>query len=268
MNTQRNFGPIVKEKLGLYVYALRDPRDRKIFYVGKGKDDRVFQHFNEAEKMASLSISQLSSKTLRILDIWNNEEDVEWLIIAHNVSDTDTAEIIESAAYDALGQSQNGEPVNENHTPRSSLLLPDDIEALSAQRINPSRPFETVFVFPVHNALNLGKDIYNATRAAWKVTPHFQKLDSYAVGLQYSISKGSYKINDWQEIPGVNKHEFFAPNHPDPKTVNELINSNWTRITAAAKGFWQRGNYIVVEFDGAGKFRVKRGSQNKDWQEC
>ncbi len=34
----------VKEPLGYYVYALVDPRNSKIFYIGKGKENRVFQH--------------------------------------------------------------------------------------------------------------------------------------------------------------------------------------------------------------------------------
>jgi hypothetical protein len=268
MNTQRNLDPLVKARLGQYVYALRDPRDKKIFYVGRGDNDRVFHHFNEAEKKSNLPIQQISSKAIRILDIWKNDEDVEWFIVAHNLTDGKTAEIIESAVYDSLGQSQNGEPVNENRTPRSSLLLPEDLDAMAAEPVNPSRPFENVFVFPIHRALVARKDIYASTRAAWRVANHFQKLGGYAVGLQYSIAKGTFEIEEWNEIAGINKQEFVAKGHPDPIDVKELLNTNWTKIIAAAKGFWQRGNYLIVEFDGAGKFRVKRGSQNKDWQDC
>ena len=38
------FPQSVKEKLDYYVYCLKDPRSQKIFYVGKGTDDRVFHH--------------------------------------------------------------------------------------------------------------------------------------------------------------------------------------------------------------------------------
>lgn len=33
-----------------YVYGLIDPRTNKIFYIGKGSDNRVFDHEKEAEK--------------------------------------------------------------------------------------------------------------------------------------------------------------------------------------------------------------------------
>ena len=85
MNTQRTFDILQKEKLGKYVYALRDPRDGKIFYVGQGINDRVFEHFNEADNCinSSMPFKQMSSKIIRILDSWNKNEDVEWIILAH-----------------------------------------------------------------------------------------------------------------------------------------------------------------------------------------
>ena len=40
----KTFSPFVAEEIGWYVYALQDPRDNKVFYIGKGKDNRVFAH--------------------------------------------------------------------------------------------------------------------------------------------------------------------------------------------------------------------------------
>ena len=36
MFLMNGFSDKVKQKLGYYVYALADPRDNKIFYIGKG----------------------------------------------------------------------------------------------------------------------------------------------------------------------------------------------------------------------------------------
>jgi uncharacterized protein len=40
------FSKAVCERIGSYVYILKDPRNGNIFYVGKGKRNRVFQHLN------------------------------------------------------------------------------------------------------------------------------------------------------------------------------------------------------------------------------
>ena len=36
------------EEIGSYAYALVDPRTDKIFYIGKGCGNRVFDHCNDA----------------------------------------------------------------------------------------------------------------------------------------------------------------------------------------------------------------------------
>ncbi len=57
------FQQTVKEAIGYYVYALVDPRDKKIFYIGKGKGNRVFQHAEAAlyEKGQSLKLETIRS---------------------------------------------------------------------------------------------------------------------------------------------------------------------------------------------------------------
>jgi hypothetical protein len=272
MNTQRTFDDLQKKKLGKYIYALRDPRDRKIFYVGQGINDRLFAHFNEAEICINSSkpFNDISSKVIRIMDIWKNNEDVEWLILSHNLPDPIIADYVESAIFDSLSESQNGETLNDVYPPKSSRLLPDDLEAMAAEFVNPQLNYQSVFIFPVHNALTIGTNPYNATRTMWTVSNNYRILNpSYAVGLKKSISKGSFEISSWVSVTGTNKHEFISLGHPNPSDYQPLLNKNWNNVLAMAKGFWQRGNYLIVEFDGKGKFRIVRGSQDSyTWHNC
>jgi hypothetical protein len=274
MNTQRTFDILQKERLGKYVYALRDPRNGNIFYVGQGINDRVFEHFNEADNCLNSSIPfrQMSSKVIRILDIWNNNEDVEWVILAHNLptENNNVADLIESAIFDGLSESQNGETLNEVSPPNSSRLLPDDLEAMAAEFVNPATAYSNVFIFPIQNALTRGVNPYNATRTTWAVHANYQALNpAYAVGLKNSISKGSFEIGSWTNVVGTTKQEFTSIGHPNPVDFQPLLNKNWNNILAVAKGFWQRGNYLIIEFDGAGKFRIIRGSKDTTtWHNC
>lgn len=40
----------VCERIGCYIHILKDPRNDTIFYVGKGRKNRVFQHVQCALK--------------------------------------------------------------------------------------------------------------------------------------------------------------------------------------------------------------------------
>jgi hypothetical protein len=265
-NQQRNFSPDIENKLGHYVYALRDPRDKKIFYVGKGTGSRIFDHFNEAERV--LLTSQLSSKLHRIVEIWEEGIDVEWFIIRHGIQDlvqlsSDTiAEDVEAAVMDALEASQNGPTVNDASGRRSNLrglLDSDDVRALAAKPVDPDSSYPLVFVFAIQTALAEGRSIYDATRRAWSASD-LMVPRAIAVGLAAGISKGVFEVIEWESISNSDRKGFRGKaleNH-------ELADKNWTSIIAAASGYWQRGNYLVVEFNGQGQFRLKRGARDKD----
>ena len=57
------FTQAVIENLGVYIYFLKDPRDGKVFYVGKGVGNRVFSHVEcalEEEELDSEDLTGLS----------------------------------------------------------------------------------------------------------------------------------------------------------------------------------------------------------------
>ena len=58
---EKSFKQSVIESLKYYVYALVDPRDNRIFYVGKGIANRVYQHAQAAlaEDTQSLKLNTI-----------------------------------------------------------------------------------------------------------------------------------------------------------------------------------------------------------------
>lgn len=274
MNPKRKFDDIQKRKLGNYIYALRDPRDRKIFYVGQGINDRVFSHFNEADIILKKEIlpKNIKSKILRIIDIWNLGENVDWIILAHGIpkfEEPKLVDYIESSIVDTLLESQNGETLNENSPPKSSKLLPEQIKSLGAKNVTPKIKIKSVFVFPIQNELDKGVDPYNATRKYWSIGKEYLKTKpSFAVGLKNYISSACFQIKEWKKDKSKGKYEFFEKADSASEEIKELQNKNWNAIISKSLGYWQRGNFLIVEFDGKGKFRIIRGAKDKKWHEC
>lgn len=260
----REFDQLQMDYLGEYIYCLIDPRDNKVFYVGqsKGNSNRLFEHFKEAEDYLKGNTRKLTSKVLRIIDIWLNEEDVEWAIVACRINkNSNPLDIVESALIDILPLSQNGPALNAISGHHSTYLTKEEVIELAAEQINPTQAFESVFIFPIHNSTSDGTSTYEATRMHWYVTKDNQSREnSIAIGLSNTISKGVFSIDNWTLNTTNNKHEFNGR-----ELNNQLVNKKWWNIIQKAKGYWQRGNYLIVEFDGNGKFRFIRGNPDKSW---
>jgi hypothetical protein len=269
-----DFDPFQIRLLGNYIYALRDPRDNKIFYVGQGKGNRVFDHLKDAQSTidAATLFSQISSKLLRIIDIWNNDEEVEILFIAHGLPE-ESKELIdklESSVYDALSVSQNGATSNENTPPGSSFLTMENLEFYSADFVNPSRPISAVFIFPIHNTSGSRESYYEATRKYWKIGSQYRSIENaFAVGVEEGYSHAAFRIKDWVFEEGRKKWIFNEDPNQYPDILDELLRKNWKNILRPALGHFQRGAHIVAEFDGKGRFRIIKGSADKaTWHDC
>ena len=96
-----SFVPGVAERLGHYVYALRDPRDQRIFYIGKGRGERVYQHTRHAKKV-DLQATGAQLKLSKIREIHRAGLEVGVDIIRHGLSSEEAAYEVEAAVMDAL----------------------------------------------------------------------------------------------------------------------------------------------------------------------
>lgn len=258
-------GEVSERYLKHYVYILRDPRDGKIFYVGEGQTDRVLSHLRETIE-AENNPGGHTAKTRRIAEIWSVGEMVDWQIVSRGYSSQEEAEVAEAAVMSAVAASQNGALLNlisGKHGTIRGAVLPDELRTLAAQPVNPIRRHPAVYLFPIHNALDAGRSTYEAIRCCWDVAEHWRRVDgAIAVGLVQGISACAFQINSWEKCRDSDKYFFNGVETNDI----QLVNARWTQIINSARGYFQRGNWLAIEFNGQRQFKVLRGSSNKDWQ--
>lgn len=281
-----------REILGKYIYALKDPDNNKIFYVGQGTNNRVFSHLSAAakidknatltaeekdvlaslEKDAGETVTAPNDKVKKILDIWGRGKDVEYMIIAHGLPEDrepSVADMIESAVYNAVKHTEAGNQLtNKANPPHPAFLNQADVEALWIEDVDPSKIDGIVFIFPIHKALREGLNAYEATRYAWRVGRRFRNLKAYAVGVDGYVSKGSFVIDNdkWYDAPDIpGKYQFDKKEElsdTENATLKALANKNWGNIIQAipsAEHFFRFGNYLVAEFSNS-KVTIIRGA--------
>jgi hypothetical protein len=98
----KHFSEHVCKRLGHYVYRLIDPRDGSTFYVGRGKNNRVFEH--AAGKPAPTEGAE-NLKLKTIGEIKNAGLEVQHVIHRHGMDETCAGEV-EAALIDAFPGSQ------------------------------------------------------------------------------------------------------------------------------------------------------------------
>lgn len=133
MNPKRAFEPGEYAQIARkYVYALQDPDDQRIFYVGQGTGNRIFEHFNRAEILLN-SDKRLTPKFEAIHTVWSRSRDVRLVVLAGGLSDRE-ADLVESATLDALSISPTAD---------SLMLSPHHTRAWSGSRISQLLPTRT-----------------------------------------------------------------------------------------------------------------------------
>lgn len=271
-NSKRDLDAVQKQKLGIYVYALINPKDNEVIYIGKGGGDtdgtgneRIFAHFDEAES----KLDDKSDKLERIRSVWKEGQDIRWVIVRHGLSSAEEAHKIEQSLIDLLNISKNGKTANKvsGHGSKEFGLLDEQgVTKLAAPNVAPSKEC-VVLVFTIQKSIK-GKggvnakadDVYEATRKSWSVNlKELERLGCvYAVGIDDGYSLGAYKIKEWEVKKYEGKHGFIKDVEDD--VCEELLHRNWTDLLEPLKKWRQRGSIPWIQFNGDGKYQHLKGS--------
>ncbi|QWE07901.1 LEM-3-like GIY-YIG domain-containing protein [Polynucleobacter ibericus] len=262
-------GKFHEDKLGYYVYALVDPRDDRIFYIGKagGKDglgnSRPNDHLKEAQTAQKLN-KDLSKhpKLAKIIEINGLGKDVELIIIRRNLKDEESVHDVEAAFIDLFdlgiqGPHKGGLANKDSGRGQSSrgIVTKENLFEVIPVEVSPKIDIPHVWIFNIDKATKSGKSYQDAVSGHWVIDKrHLCQIglrDEYGVGLVNGIAKVVVKINAWFEsqlVPGRKIFDVQVIND-EPKFGNELYQKDFSKIVSRLPN-WGWGNKIKVEFVG------------------
>jgi hypothetical protein len=196
----KSFSPIVNRELGYYVYLYINPIDGSIFYVGKGKWNRVFSHLN---------LKDDSRKTQIIKEIRSQGLEPRIEILVHGIEDEKTALKIEAAVIDLIGVWNLS---NQKRGWESSIVGRMEVGRLMA--LYDSKPVEIdepSILIRINRLYRYGmspEELYETTRGVWRAGSRRE-----AAELAFSIYRGIvlevYTIQTW--YPAGTLHYKFRP---------------------------------------------------------
>lgn len=191
---KEEFSPAVCEKIGHYVYVLKDPRDSTIFYIGKGVGNRVFQH------VAEPLLTSLESEKLNLIrEIHDSNKKVEHYILRHGLTREQALEI-ESACIDLLGLEKLTNAVKGYNSWERGLKTVDEVRQFyDAKIIEITEPSIIININRLYKRFMSDEELYNSTKQAWRLG-NKRTQAKYVIASYRGLVREVYKIDDWYKI--------------------------------------------------------------------
>lgn len=246
------FDKQITQALGFYVYALIDPFNNNIFYVGKGSgNNRAFDHLKASKAE--------SEKTLRIKEIRLKGQEPSIEILRYGLNSHDSALEVEAAIIDAIGI-ENLTNIVRGHRIEKGRLSLEEIKRLygtSPVKISSIKDkFVMFFINRTYSTSLKEIEIYDATRGFWKGVAKAKRVKGEDGKLAYPIALSIYDsvvvrvytIIDWYEAGTTlstrnadtndGRYEFIGNLlKVHPLLGKKLIDENGNGIKAVQQGY-------------------------------
>lgn len=209
-----------------YVYALIDPRTNKVFYIGKGSGNRVFNH--EIESGKSPDSEKLKLQTIN--DIEANGGKVKRIILNWGLTESQ-AFAAEAALINLLNYTSNIKLSNiqSGHDIHEALSVEDFEIRYGAEKLKEEDIKHGILIIKINKLFKWDmspKDLYDATRGIWVASLNRVRHDvEYVFAVYNQLIVAVYKPDEWYRV-GENrddiprKHEF--ENGIDDKTKKRI----------------------------------------------
>ena len=198
-------------RLGHYVYKLIDPRDGKIFYIGKGSGDRVLAHIREEDGLDNNESEILLSPKLGIIRAIKADGLTPIHVIIRHGLDSESAHLIESVLIQETPGLTN---LVAGHG--TELYGSATLDQLVMRYFAPTMEIkegERVIAINI-SASKDDRSVYEAVRFAWVVNKSRAERADYVLAVTDGICLGVFVADSpWLE---ATKKNFSALDHDIP----------------------------------------------------
>lgn len=206
---------------GCYVYALIDPRNNQVFYIGKGSNDRVFNHELESraynlDKAKLNTIREIEQKGLAVKKLIINWGLTEAEAIA---SEASLINLLNYVSRDKLTNIVSGHHVHEG------LTVEEFERNYGAKCLTMADIKHNILVIKINKLYKRGmteKELYEAVRGFWRASIEnikYNKIE-YVFGVYNQLVVAVYKPDEWHYV-----YEMI-----DPPRLDELENGAYEKV--------------------------------------
>jgi hypothetical protein len=197
-STELRIRPEVAAKLRYYVYAYVDPRDSRIFYIGKGCRGRALAHLDGDREC---------EKTRRIAELKAAGFSPQIDILAHGMEDEETALRVEAASIDILRPGQNlTNRVRGSRAIQFGRAPLSELDALyGAKPVSISEPCLLIRINKLYRPGMSAEALYEATRGVW-VLGERRNGAHYALAVYQGVVRQAYLIHSWHRAGATPYH--------------------------------------------------------------
>lgn len=213
----KEFTKDVIEQIGNYVYRLIDPRDFQTFYVGRGVNNRVFQHAKDAIKKYEDGEDAVSMKIKQIQDIINSGKEVICVIHRYGMTKEQAMEV-EAALIDCYPGLTN---LVSGYGSDRGVITADELQNKYKRPVYEEPDIDYVIIKTSNSAVT-SNGRYNATRRAWRANLDRAKGIKYALSVIDGVVGEVYEVSRWYECPEISGRIEFE-GAPAPEKIRTLF---------------------------------------------
>lgn len=192
---QERFSDAVCKELGNYVYRLIDPRNGETFYVGKGKNNRVFDHIRAIPELGD--DEDISSvKLLRIHEIRRAGLEVLHIIHRHGIPSEAIFEVEATLidAYAGLSNIAGG----QGSTDRGPMHAKEIIDKFDLPVIDQDPIHKLVLINVNKFEGSSREELYHQVRFSWRINRSRAQKADYVLAVARGIILGAFEVDYWR----------------------------------------------------------------------